>query len=151
MSMLSQNLQWNDFNRAALRGVQQNRRSHSILVRLLPAGRTNTPVISRLKTRKTKLRHRGAQIIALSLAVAEKAFGHHATDAVTSKIAHIGSTMSISEPTSHGLTTAHFQRLTQNIQITGLDFGFGKWFRAHCAMESMRSLPKDWHIARQDG
>ena len=151
MSVLPEDLKRNDLCRAGFSGFQQNWRGHAIFVSLLPARSTDTPVISRLKTRKTKLRHRGAQIIALSLAVAEKAFGHHATDAVTSKIAHIGSTMSISEPTSHGLTTAHVQRLTQNIQITGLDFGFGKWFRAHCAMESMRSLPKDWHIARQDG
>ena len=151
MSMLSQDVQRNDFYRAAFCGVQQNRRSHSILMCFLPARSTDTPVISRLKTRKTKLRHRCAQIIALGPAVTEKAFGHHATDAVTSEIAHIGSTMSISEPSGHGLTTAHFQRLAQNVQIACLDFGFGKRVGAHRAMDSMRSLPKDWHIARQDG
>ena len=149
--MLSEDLQRNDLNGAALGGVQQNWRSHSILMGLLPSRCTHTPVISRLKTRKTKLRHRGTQIISLCSAVAEKAFRHHAADAVTSKIPHIGSTVTISEPSGHWLTTAHFQRVAQYVQIIGLDFDLGRSFRAHEAMESMRSLPKEWHIPRQDG
>ena len=106
MSMLTKDLQGDYFNGAALGGVQQNRRSHAIFVRLLPAGCTHAPVISRLKTGKSEGRHRSAQIVALSLAVAEKAFSHHAADTVTSVIGHIGSTVAVSEPTGHRLTAA---------------------------------------------
>ena len=106
MSMLTKDLQGNDFNGAALGGVQQNRGSHSIFVSLLPAWCTDAPVISRLKTGKSEGRHRGAQIVALGLAVTEKAFSHHAADAVTSVIGHIGSTVAVSEPTGHRLTAA---------------------------------------------
>ena len=106
MSMLTKDLQGNDFNGAALGGVQQNRGSHSIFVSLLPAWCTDAPMISRLKTGKSEGRHRGAQIVALGLAVTEKAFSHHAADAVTSVIGHIGSTVAVSEPTGHGLTAA---------------------------------------------
>ena len=151
MSMCFQDVQRNDLNRGALSGVEHYRRSHPILLGLLPAWCTHTPVISGLKTRETELRLRSAQIIALSPAVAEETFRHHAADTVTSDVAHIGSTVSISEPTRHRLTAAHFQRLTQNVQIARLAYVFREWFRAHDPIESMRSLPKEWHIARQDG
>ena len=108
MSMLTKDLQGDDFNGAALGGVQQNRGSHSIFVSLLPAWCTDAPMISRLKTGKSEGRHRGAQIVALGLAVTEKAFSHHAADTVTSVIGHIGSTVAVSEPTGHRLTAADF-------------------------------------------
>ena len=108
MSILSEDFQGNDFNGAALSGVHENRWCHSILMGFLPAGSTNAPMISDLKTRKSVLRPGGAQVIALGLAVREKALRHHAADAVTSVIAHIGTTVSISEPTGHRLTTADF-------------------------------------------
>ena len=151
MSMLPENLQRNDVGRADLGGFQQNRWGHSILVGLLPARRTDAPVIAGLKTWKTEVRHRRAQIIALGSAVTEKAFRHHTADTVTSKIRHIGSTMSISEPSGHRLAAADLERLTENVQIDRLGCVYGRCFRAHFAMESTRSLPKEWHISRQGG
>ena len=151
MSMCFQDVQWNDLNRGALSGVEHYRRSHPILLSLLPAWCTHTPVISGLKTRETELRLRSAQIIALSPAVTQKAFRHHTADTVTTEISNVGSTVSITEPSGHRLTAAELKRLAENVQINRLACVYGRWFRAHCAMEFQRSLPKEWHIARQGG
>ena len=151
MSVLPEDLKRNDLCRAGFSGFQQNWRGHAIFVSLLPARSTDTPVISGLKTGKTEVRHRSAQIIALCPAVTQKTFRHHTADTVTPQIPHIGSTVSISEPSGHRLTAADLKRLAENVQINRLACVYGRWFRAHCAMEYSRSLPKEWHIARQGG
>ena len=149
--MLPEDFQRNDVSRAAFGGFQQDWRSHPILMSLFPARRTDAPVIPGLKTRKAVGGHRSAQIIALSPAVTQKAFRHHTADTVTTEISNVGSTVSITEPSGHRLTAADLKRLAENVQINRLACVYGRWFRAHCAMEFQRSLPKEWHIARQGG
>ena len=147
MSILSEDFQGNDFNGAALSGVHENRWCHSILMGFLPAGSTNAPMISDLKTRKSVLRPGGAQVIALGLAVTEKLLGHHAADAVLAEIRWIGLAETIAIPTRHRFTTATLQWVAKNVP------GRRKFGAAagHLSARLRRSLPKDWHILTSDG
>lgn len=147
MSVLLELVKADDRQGALFRGLQAHKRCHAILVGLLPARRTDAPVVPWFQARELKSGHRRAQVIALGLAVTEKLFSHHAADAVLAVIRWIGLTETIAIPTRHRLTTATLQWVTKNVpgrRKFGATAG-------HLSAQSRGSLPKDWHILTSDG
>ena len=145
--MLLQLVKADDRQSGVFRGLQAHQRCHAILLGLLPARRTNAPMVPWFQARKLQSGHRRHQVIALGLAVTKKLLGHHAADAVLAEIRWIGLTETIAIPTRHRLTTATLQWVAKNVP------GRRKFGAAagHLSAQSRGSLPKDWHILTSDG
>ena len=107
VSMLFQLVKADNRQSCVFRGLEAHQRRDAIVVGLLPARCTDTPVVPWFQARELKSGHRRAQVIALGLAVTEKLLGHHAADAVLAEIRWIGLAETIAIPTRHGLTTAN--------------------------------------------
>lgn len=147
MSVLFQLLKADHGQGRVFRCFQAHQRRDAIFVGLLPARRTDAPVVPRLQARELKGGHRSGQVIALGLAVIEKLLGHHATDAVLAEIGWIGLAETIAVPTRHRLATATLQWVAKNVPGRRK---FGA-IAGHLSAELRGSLPKDWHILTSDG
>ena len=112
MSVRFEDVQGDHMQRCVFSCFESYRRCHSVVIGLFPAWGADTPVIARFEAREAEVGHGSAQVIALGLAVIQKAFRHHATDAVLPHVAGICAAVSISKPTCHRLTTTAFKRTT---------------------------------------
>ena len=147
MSVLLELIKRDDFQSRLFGGLQSNRWRHAVVVGLLPARSTDTPMVTWLQSRKSEFRNRSRQVIALSLAVGQEPLCHDATDTVLTKVSGIGSAGAVSVPTGHGFTATSLKMATQNVENACVGVSL------HVFPGDLvgRILPDHWHIARQGG
>ena len=98
-----------------MRSFQNHRARSSSALHLQPAGRAYTPTIARLQAGESKLRHGRGKIVAQARGHSKKLLRHNAANSVQAKIVRSGVAATITIKASHGLATAGFQRLPEDI------------------------------------
>jgi hypothetical protein len=119
--VLNQELERDDPEGVLVGGFKDDGAGGSGLLDLQPAAGTDAPVIAGFKAGKTKLRHRGAEIVAESLGGLEERSIDDAADCVDAVVVGAGLAAAGAVEAGHRLATADIKRLAEDILAAVLD------------------------------